>query len=76
MHPDKRAVAALAEPSFTSTVQSAGGVKPDRSTRKRPEPSLAPIATPSTVMVRFGAAVPSMRNWLPLTSARDTVTVA
>jgi hypothetical protein len=76
VQPARRAVAAVADPSLTSTVQSAGAVKPDRSTRNRPSPALDPIATPSTVMVRFGAAVPSMRKFPPLTSARDTLTVA
>jgi hypothetical protein len=58
VHPDKVAVAAVAEPSLTATVQSAGAVNPARSTRNRPALSLVPMATPSTVIVRFGAAVP------------------
>ena len=45
-----------AEPSFTSTVQSAGGVYPDRSILKAPELSLLPICTPSTVIARPAAA--------------------
>jgi hypothetical protein len=63
VHPDKVAVAAVAEPSLTATVQSAGAVNPARSTRNRPAPSLVPMATPSTVIVRFAAAVPSMRRF-------------
>jgi hypothetical protein len=56
VQPDSRAVAAVADPSLTSTVQSAGAVKPLLSILKRPEPSLVAIATPSTAMVRLGLA--------------------
>ena len=63
VHPDKVAVAAVAEPSLTATVQSAGAGNPARSTLNRPAPSLVPMATPSTVIVRFAAAVPSMRRF-------------
>jgi hypothetical protein len=76
VQPDRRAFAGVAEPSLTSTVQSAGAVKPDLSTLNCPPPSLVPIATPSTVMVRLGADVPSIRRRSPLTSARDTDTAA
>jgi fluoride exporter len=76
VHPLSRALAGVAEPSFTSTVQSAGAVKPERSTRKRPSEALVPIGTPSTVIVRLGAAEPSMRSWPPLISAREMVTAA
>jgi hypothetical protein len=43
VHPDSRTLVGVAEPSFTSTVQSAGGVNPDRSTLNCPELSLVPI---------------------------------
>jgi hypothetical protein len=76
VHPESRAVAAAAEPSFTSTVQSAGAVKPVLSILNWPPPSLVPMATPSTVMVRLAAAVPSIRSLSPLISARDTETAA
>jgi hypothetical protein len=76
VQPDRRAVAAVAEPSLTSTVQSAGAVKPLLSILKRPEPSLVPMATPSTVMVRLGLAWPSIRSCSPLSSAREMLTAA
>jgi hypothetical protein len=76
VHPDSRALTGAAEPSFTSTVQSAGGVYPDRSTLKAPELVLTPICTPSTVIARFAVALPSIRNLSPLISARETVTAA
>src|SRR5215217_5693374 len=76
VHPARRATVAVADPSLTSTVQSAGAVNPSRWSLKRPAPSLVPIATVSTVIVRFGVAVPSILSWLPTRSARDTVTVA
>ena len=76
VQPDRRAVAAVAEPSLTSTVQSAGAVKPLLSILKRPEPSLVPMATPSTVMVRLALAWPSILSWLPLSSAREMLTAA
>ncbi len=75
VQPDSRAFAGVADPSLTSTVQSAGGVKL-RSMRKAPEPSLVPMETPSTVMVRFATPRPSSRSWPLLVSARETVTAA
>jgi hypothetical protein len=56
VQPERRAVAAVAEPSLTSTVQSAGAVKPVRSILNLPLPSLVPMATPSTVIVVLGVA--------------------
>src|ERR687883_674001 len=76
VQPDRRALAAVAEPSLTSTVQSAGAVKPLLSILKRPEPSLVPMATPSTVIVRLALAWPSIRNCVPLSSAREMLTAA
>jgi hypothetical protein len=76
VHPDSRTLTGVAEPSFTSTVQSAGLVKPDRSILKAPELSLVPIWTPSTVIGRLAVALPSIRSLSPLTSARETVTAA
>ena len=61
VHPDRRAFAGAADPSLTSTVQSAGGVNL-RSMRKAPELSLVPIETPSTVIVRLARARPSSRS--------------
>src|SRR5215211_1589920 len=69
-------VAGAAEPSFTSTVQSAGAENGSRSILKLPAPSLVPIATPSTVIVRFATAMPSRRNCVPFSSARETRTSA
>jgi hypothetical protein len=43
---------------------------------KLPDPLLVPMATPSTVMVRLARACPSNRSFVPLTSARDTLTAA
>jgi len=48
VQPDRRALAAVADPSLTSTLQSAGAVKPDLSILNLPLPSLVPMATPST----------------------------
>jgi hypothetical protein len=76
VQPDRRAVAAVAEPSLTSTVQSVGATKPVLSILNLPLPSLVPMATPSTVIVRFGLAWPSIRSWVPLSSARDVLTAA
>src|SRR5688500_15735724 len=76
VQPDRVATRAVAEPSLTSTVQSAGAVKPDRSIRNRPPESLRPMTTPSTVMSRDAVAVPSRRRFVPLSSARDTDTAA
>ena len=56
VQPERRAVVAVAVPSLTSTVQSAGAVKPALSILKRPDPSLVPMATPSTVIVRLASA--------------------
>jgi hypothetical protein len=44
LYPDKAAVAAVAEPSLTATVQSAGAMNPGHSIRNRPAPSLVPMA--------------------------------
>ena len=49
----------VVDPSFTSTVQSAGGVYPERSSLKLPELLLVVIWTPSTVMGRPAIALPS-----------------
>lgn len=76
VHPERRAEEAVAEPSLTSMVQSAGAVNDERSTLKRPDPSLVPVATPSTVMVRLAIADPSTRRVVPLSSAFDTETAA
>src|SRR5215216_4558693 len=73
---DRRAVATVADPSLTSTVQSAGAVKPLLSILKRPSPSLVPMATLSTVMVRLALAWPSIRSCVPLSSAREMLTAA
>ncbi|MFP5253250.1 MAG: hypothetical protein ACLGH4_05590 [Actinomycetes bacterium] len=73
--PDRVVLVGVAEPSLTSIVQSAGGVKL-RSMRKLPDPSLAPMEVPSTVIVRFASARPSSRSWPPFISARETVTAA
>jgi len=56
VQPDRRALTAVAEPSLTSTVQSAGAVKPLLSILNLPAPSLVPMAAPSTVMVWLGLA--------------------
>jgi len=76
MQPDNLATVGLADPSLTSTVQSAGAVKPLLSILKRPDASLVPMATPSTVMVRLALARPSIRNCVPLISAREMLTAA
>lgn len=76
VQPERRAVAAVADPSLTSTVQSAGAVKPLRSILKPPEPSLVPMATPSTVIVVLARAWPSILSCVPLTSAREMLTAA
>ena len=65
VQPDSLATAAVVDPSLTSTVQSAGALNPDLSTLKRPEASEVPMATPSTVIVRAAAAVPSIRKEVP-----------
>src|SRR5215203_1252007 len=76
VQPDRRALATVAEPSLTSTVQSAGAVKPLLSILNLPAPSLVPMATPSTVIVRLGLACPSIRSCVPLSSAREMLTAA
>jgi len=76
VQPDNLVTVGLADPSLTSTVQSAGAVKPLLSILKRPDPSLVPMATPSTVIVRFALAWPSIRNCVPLISAREMLTAA
>jgi hypothetical protein len=76
VQPDKVAVAGVAEPSLTETLQSAGFAKELLSTRKFPAESLVPIATPFTAIVRFAMAVPSMRTLVPLSSARVIWTAA
>lgn len=43
VHPESRTLLGVAEPSFKSTVQSAGDVNPDRSILNWPELSLVPI---------------------------------
>ena len=65
VQPESLADAAVADPSFTSTVQSAGAANPSRSILKFPDPSLVPIATPSTVIVQL-AVRPS--EWFASTS--------
>jgi hypothetical protein len=74
--PERVTVVAVAEPSLTAIRQSDGLANGSRSTRKLPEESLVPSATPLTVIVRFGEAVPSTRSLLPESSARLTVTAA
>src|SRR5215210_5063914 len=74
VQPDRRALVAVAEPSLTSTVQSAGAVNGSRWMRNPPAPSLVPIATPSTVIVRLAIAVPSIFSCVPPISARETLT--
>lgn len=76
VQPDKRAAVGLVDPSLTSTVQSAGAVKLRCSIRNLPPPSLVPMVTPSTVIVRLGVALPSIRSVVPLSSAREMVTAA
>ena len=76
VQPDSTTLSAVGEPSLTSTVQSAGRVYPDQSTRKLPALLLVAILTPSTVIGRFVVARPSMRSVVPLTSAWDTLTTA
>ncbi len=76
VQPDNLAEAAVADPSFTFTMQSSGFAKGSLSILKFPAPSLVPIATPSTVIVRLAVARPSIRSRVPLSSARETVTAA
>src|SRR5215203_4035566 len=52
-------------------------VQPDNlATVELPDPSLVPMATPSTVMVRLGLAWPSILSCVPLISAREMLTAA
>lgn len=66
----------MVDPSLTSTVQSAVLVNGSLSIPKLPDPSLVPIATPSTVIVRLAIPRPSLRSFDPLTSQREMLTVA
>ena len=75
VHPDRLAGVAVADPSFTSTMQSAVA-NGSRSILKPPAASLSPMATPSTVIARLAVAWPSIRSLVPLSSARDMLTVA
>jgi hypothetical protein len=76
VQPDKVAVVGVAEPSFTATVQLAGVAKGSLWILKLPAASLVPMATPSTVIVRLGIAVPSRRSLVPMSSAREMRTSA
>jgi len=76
VQPDNVTVVGLDEPSFTATRQSPGGAKERFSILKDPDASLVPMTTPFTVMGRFGSAAPSRRSLVPLSSARETWTVA
>jgi hypothetical protein len=71
VQPDSRTTLGVAEPSFTSTVQSAGGVDEVRDTRKFSDPPLVVMATPSVVIERFAIARPSSRRLLPSSCAGD-----
>jgi hypothetical protein len=76
VQPDNLAEAAVADPSFTFTMQSSGLVKGSLSILKAPVPSLVPMATPLTVIVLLAAAWPSIRSFVPFSSAREMLTVA
>src|SRR4051812_15573431 len=76
VQPERVAVAGVGEPSLTATLQSAGFANGSRSARKLPAPSLVVTWVPSTVIGELGAAVPSTRSRVPLSSARETRTVA
>jgi hypothetical protein len=76
VQPDRRAVVAVADPSLTSMVQSAGAVKPVLEILNLPDPSLVPMATPSTVIALFARAWPSTLSCVPPSSARETLTAA
>ena len=76
VQPDNLAEAAVADPSFTFTMQSSGLAKGSLSILKAPVPSLVPMATPLTVIVLLAAAWPSIRSFVPLSSAREMLTVA
>jgi hypothetical protein len=71
VQPDSLAEAAVVDPSFTFTMQSSGFGNGSRSILKAPVPSLVPMATPLTVIVLLAAAWPSIRGFVPLSSARD-----
>jgi hypothetical protein len=76
VQPDSLAEATVAEPSFTFTMQSSGFANGSLSILKAPLLSLVPMATPLTVIVVFAAAWPSIRSFVPLSSAREMLTVA
>src|SRR5215216_2260582 len=76
VQPDNLAEAAVADPSFTFTMQSSGLAKGSLSILKAPVPSLVPMATPLTVIVLLAAAWPSIRSFVPFSSAREMLTVA
>jgi hypothetical protein len=76
VQPERAAEAGVPDPSSTATLQSAGFENGSRSILKPPAPSLVPRATPFTVIVRLGAAVPSSRSLVPESSAREMRTVA
>lgn len=74
--PVRLAKVEVAEPSFTCTMQPVPWSKELFWILKLPALSLAPMATPFTVIVRLAIAVPSIRSCLPLSSARETLTAA
>ena len=76
VQPDSLAEATVADPSFTFTMQSSGFANGSLSILKAPLLSLVPMATPLTVIVVFAAAWPSIRSFVPLSSAREMLTVA
>src|SRR5215203_912344 len=76
VQPDNLAEAAVADPSFTFTMQSSGLAKGSLSILKAPVPSLVAMATPLTVIVLLAAAWPSIRSFVPFSSAREMLTVA
>jgi hypothetical protein len=76
VQPDSLAEVTVADPSFTFTMQSAGFANGSLSILKFPAPSLVPMATPLTVIVLLAAAWPSIRSFVPLSSAREMLTVA
>ena len=76
VQPDNLAEVTVADPSFTFTIQSSGFAKGSRSILKAPLPSLVPMATPLTVIVLLAAAWPSIRSFVPLSSAREMLTMA
>jgi hypothetical protein len=76
VQPDNLAEVTVADPSFTFTMQSSGLAKGSLSILKAPVPSLVPMATPLTLIVLLAAAWPSIRSFVPLSSAREMLTVA